>query len=93
MNTQNFKNIDGVCKNSDVLEQIHDYLCEKAAAIHEDIVHSITIEVDGKAVIAEIYGGIYGHENTFDIKVISNDAEIGYCETLHSNYMEIPHFD
>ena len=86
MNTK-FKNIEGVCMNSDVLAQIDVYLQENAADVKEDIAQSITINADGKAVIAEIFGGIYAHDNKFEIKVISNDEEIGYCETLHENYL------
>lgn len=93
MNTQNFKYIDGVCENSDVLAQIDAYLKENAADIREDILHAITIKVDGKDVIVEINGGIYVHENYFAIKVIQNEEEIGYCEINHGYYIETPYFD
>ena len=88
MNTENFKYIEGVCENSDVLAQIDAYLKENAAAAREDILHSITIKANGKNAIAEINGGIYVHENYFAIKVISNDEEVGYCEINHSCYCE-----
>lgn len=87
MTNENFKNIEGVCGNSFVLSQIDAYLIENAAAVKEDINHAITIKSNGKSVIAEIFGGIYAHDNKFEIKVISNDEEIGYCETLHENYI------
>lgn len=87
MTNENFKNIEGVCANSFVLSQIDAYLIENAAAVKEDITHAITIKSNGKSVIAEIFGGIYAHDNKFEIKVIMNDEEIGYCETLHENYL------
>ena len=87
MTNENFKIMEGVCNNSFVLSQIDAYLIENAAAVKEDIVHSITIKSNGKSVIAEIFGGIYAHDNKFEIKVILNDEEIGYCETLHENYL------
>nr|DAV58309.1 MAG TPA: hypothetical protein [Caudoviricetes sp.] len=93
MNTQNFKYIEGVCENSDVLAQIDAYLKENAAAIREDILHAVTIKVDGKNAIAEINGGIYAHENYFAIKVIQNEEEIGYCEINHEFYIETLYFD
>lgn len=43
------------------------------------------IQTTNQAVF-EVIGGCYAHDNKFEIKVISNDEEIGYCETLYSNY-------
>lgn len=93
MNTQNFKYIDGVCENSDVLAQIDAYLKDNAAGIRDDILRAVTVKVDGKNAIAEINGGIYTHENYFAIKVIQNEEEIGYCEINHEFYIETPYFD
>nr|DAV34455.1 MAG TPA: hypothetical protein [Caudoviricetes sp.] len=87
MNTEKFKDVKGVCNDSFVLSQIDAYLKENAADILEDIVHSISIKHKGGIAIAEIYGSCYAHEDAFEIKVISNDEEIGYCETLHSSYL------
>lgn len=83
----NFKEVAGVCCTVDLLEQIDAYLIENAADVKEDIMHSITIKHNGRKMIAEIFGGCYAHDNKFEIKVIMNDEEIGYCETLHSNYL------
>jgi hypothetical protein len=87
MTNENFKNMEGVCNDSFILSQIDAYLIENAADVKEDIAHSISIKHNGRYVTAEIYGGIYVHDNKFEIKVISNDEEISYCETLHENYI------
>lgn len=87
MNYQNFKNISGVCENSDVLEQIDNYLFENAHSIKDDIYHSINIYVKGCKTFAEISGGHYAHDNLFRVTVINGNDEIGYCETLRSNYL------
>jgi hypothetical protein len=87
MTNENFKNIKGVCNDPFVLSQIDAYLIENAAAVKEDTAHSIDIEVNGKYIMAEIYAGCYAHENSFEIKIISKDEEIGYCEVLHAHYL------
>lgn len=87
MTNENFKNIEGVCNDSFVLSQIDAYLLENAAAVKEDMVHSTAIKVNGKYITAEIYGGCYAHENSFEIKIVSKDEEIGYCEVLHAHYL------
>ena len=86
MNTK-FKIIGGVCEKSEVLAQIDGYLKENARDVKKDIVHVIGIDMDGSNATAEIYGGCYAHENSFEIKIISKDEEIGYCEVAHSQYL------
>lgn len=88
MNTENFKNIEGVCDNTRVLKEIDAYLKENANDLVIDLFHSTQLHVNGKMMIAEFTSGCYAHDNDFEIQIFNDEGiVIGYCETLNSNYL------
>ncbi len=88
MNTKNFKNFNGVCDDTRVLREIDDYLKENANDLVFDLFHSVQLPVYGKMMVAEFTSGCYAHDNDFEVQIFNDEGMvIGYCETLHSNYL------